>query len=174
MHDVTHESLWAQVNRHSPLLLLSNFGFTSVVWISWRISRLLYTARVPKAECAFFLPYPGMNKQARDKHFQSVWAAADDWGLGYALQKGRVLHAGKCSWIRGTSSPFHDDEQALFPMVHVFVEAQDAHYVRPGRDAPVQLHLPACFRAVVENLKKERKEGKKNSEEKEKRIRSGG
>lgn len=53
-----------------------------------------------------------------------------------------------------SSSPFHDNEKALFPMVHVFIEAQDAHDVRPGGDAPVQLHLAACLRAVVENLQR--------------------
>lgn len=76
------------------------------------------------------------------------------------------MHAGKCSLISGTSSPFHDNEQALFPMVHVFVEVQDAHYVRPVGGAPVQLHLAACFRAVVENLP--------NTERRRKTMRSGG
>lgn len=38
--------------------------------------------------------------------------------------------------------------------MHVFVEAQDSHYMRPAGDAPVQLDLAARFRAVVQNLQK--------------------
>lgn len=46
-------------------------------------------------------------------------------------------------------------------MVHVFVEAQDAHYVRPVGGTPVQLDLAARFRAVVQNLQNTEEEEKK-------------
>lgn len=47
-------------------------------------------------------------------------------------------------------------------MMHVFIEAQDAHYVWPARDAPVQLHLAARFWAVVENLQNTERGGKRS------------
>lgn len=48
-------------------------------------------------------------------------------------------------------------------MVHVFIEAQDTHYVWPAGGTPVQLDLSARFRAVVKNLQKtqRREEGQK-------------
>lgn len=50
--------------------------------------------------------------------------------------------------------PLHDDQQAFLPVVHVLVQADDAHDVRPPGHAPVELHLSSGFGAVVKNLGK--------------------
>lgn len=57
-------------------------------------------------------------------------------------------NAEKCSGF----SPLHDDEQTLFPMMHVFVQVDDTYYVWPAGHAVVQLHLTPRFGTVVEDL----------------------
>ena len=48
--------------------------------------------------------------------------------------------------------PLHDDEQALLPMMHVLIQAEDTDDVRPSGHPPVELHLSSGFGAVVQDL----------------------
>lgn len=154
------------LNIHHPLLLLKNLS--TVIDIKRRINVFTYRSQleyllyrypvfrpfrsVSESRMSFLLVLASINKPvtAISSHSEQL-LMTEDWAMT-VLRKGWAMHAGKRSLTGSTSSPFHDNEQALFPMVHVFIEAQDTHYVLPAGDAPVQLHLAARFRAVVENL----------------------
>lgn len=63
--------------------------------------------------------------------------------------------AGSVGWQGGAAAgavPFHEDEQAAPPVVHVLVHVQDTHNVGAPRSLPVVVHLLPGLGAVVQEL----------------------